>query len=171
MEQAKNSLGRMENAKENLQFLIEKSQGEISDAEAKNLEIFDKYRQQFIEAMDDDLNTADAISAMFELITAINTAVKETALFAPLSKAADMNGGILSQKEFVKSLKNRKLWLAKNAELLSEVRASTRQLTSTQVEVKFDNISKDRSKIEELIQLESGGKHIKLSNKIGRAHV
>ena len=82
----------------------------------------------------------------------------ETALFAPLSKAADMNGGILSQKEFVKSLKNRKLWLAKNAELLSEVRASTRQLTSTQVEVKFDNISKDRSKIEELIQLESGGK-------------
>ena len=32
------------------------------------------------------------------------------------------------------------------------------------MEVKFDNISKDRSKIEELIQLESGGKHIKLSN-------
>lgn len=88
----------------------------------------------------------------------------ETALFAPLSKATDMNGGILSQKEFVKSLKNRKLWLAKNAELLSEVRASMRQLTSTQVEVNFDDISKDKSKIEELIQLESAGKHIKLSN-------
>ena len=39
-----------------------------------------------------------------------------------------------------------------------------RQLTSTQVEVNFDDISKDKSKIEELIQLESAGKHIKLSN-------
>ena len=29
--------------------------------------------------MDDDLNTADAISAVFELITAINTAVKDGA--------------------------------------------------------------------------------------------
>ncbi|MFR6259054.1 MAG: DALR domain-containing protein, partial [Anaerovoracaceae bacterium] len=36
----------------------------------------DKYRQEFIKAMDDDLNTADAISAIFELITAINTDVK-----------------------------------------------------------------------------------------------
>lgn len=89
MEQAKNSLGRMENAKENLQFLIEKSQGEISDAEAKNLEIFDKYRRQFIEAMDDDLNTADAISAMFELITAINTAVKDGCSKAFAEKSLD----------------------------------------------------------------------------------
>lgn len=105
MEQAKNSLGRMENAKENLQFLIEKSQGEISDAEAKNLEIFDKYRRQFIEAMDDDLNTADAISAMFELITAINTAVKDGCSKAFAEKSLDKLMelanvlGILQQEE------------------------------------------------------------------------
>ena len=37
---------------------------------------YDKYRKAFIAAMDDDLNTADAISAIFELITAINTAVR-----------------------------------------------------------------------------------------------
>ena len=40
---------------------------------------YDKYRQEFIQAMDDDLNTADAISAVFELVTAINTAVKDGA--------------------------------------------------------------------------------------------
>lgn len=93
-------------------------------------------------------------------------AFKETVveLMAPLSRAADIDSGVINQKEFIKSLKNRKMWLAKNAELLSEVRASIRQLTSTQVEVKFDKISKDRSRIEELIQLESAGKHIKLSN-------
>ena len=95
----------MENAKENLQFLIEKSQGEISDAEAKNLEIFDKYRRQFIEAMDDDLNTADAISAMFELITAINTAVKDGCSKAFAEKSLDKLMelanvlGILQQEE------------------------------------------------------------------------
>lgn len=77
MEQAQNSLGRMRNAKENLKFLIEKEQGTMSDDEKKTLESFGQYRQQFIDAMDDDLNTADAISAVFELITAVNTAVKD----------------------------------------------------------------------------------------------
>lgn len=34
--------------------------------------LMDKRRQQFIDAMDDDLNTADAISALFELVKDIN---------------------------------------------------------------------------------------------------
>lgn len=79
MQQAKNSLGRLQNAKENLQFLIEKGEGSMTDAEKEALEGYDKYRQQFIAAMDDDLNTADGITAVFELVTAINTAVKDGA--------------------------------------------------------------------------------------------
>lgn len=79
MEQAKNSLGRLQNAKENLQFLIEKGEGAMTDAEKAAFEEYDKYRQQFIAAMDDDLNTADGITAVFELVTAINTAVKDGA--------------------------------------------------------------------------------------------
>ena len=51
--------------------------GKMTEKERTALEGFDKYRQEFIRAMDDDLNTADAISAIFELITAINTAVKD----------------------------------------------------------------------------------------------
>ena len=51
----------------------------MTEKEKAELESFDKYRQEFIAAMDDDLNTADAISAVFELITAINTAVKDGA--------------------------------------------------------------------------------------------
>lgn len=77
MEQAKNSLARMENAKKNLEFLIEKGSGEMTEEEKKTEENFGEYRQKFIDAMDDDLNTADAISAVFELITAINTAVRD----------------------------------------------------------------------------------------------
>ena len=51
----------------------------MTDAEKEVYEGYDKFRQQFISAMDDDLNTADGITAVFELVTAINTAVKDGA--------------------------------------------------------------------------------------------
>jgi cysteinyl-tRNA synthetase len=79
MEQAKAGLGRMENAKENLKHLIANGEGEVTAEEQAKIDGYDKYRQEFIAAMDDDLNTADAISAIFELITAINTDVKDGA--------------------------------------------------------------------------------------------
>ena len=79
MEQAKAGLARLENAKENLRHLIANGSGQMTDEEKEELAGYDKYRQEFIEAMDDDLNTADAISAIFELVTAINTAVKDGA--------------------------------------------------------------------------------------------
>ena len=79
MEQAKAGLGRMRNAKETLKHLIANGNGEMTDAVKEALAGSDKYRQEFIAAMDDDLNTADAISAIFELITVINTAVRDGA--------------------------------------------------------------------------------------------
>ena len=51
----------------------------MTDTEKEALAGYDKHRQAFIEAMDDDLNTADGISAIFELVTSINTAVKDGA--------------------------------------------------------------------------------------------
>ena len=79
MEMAKASLGRMENAKQNLEFLMENGHGEMTDVEKTAYDGFEKYKVEFEKAMDDDLNTADAISAIFELVTAINTAVKDGA--------------------------------------------------------------------------------------------
>lgn len=79
MEQAKAGLARMQHAKENLKHLIATGEGTMTDEEKRELEGYDKYRQEFIAAMDDDLNTADAISAIFELITAINTDVRNGA--------------------------------------------------------------------------------------------
>lgn len=80
IEQSKNGLARLANCKQNLEFLAkEGSDAAMSDAEKEALAGYDKYRQAFIEAMDDDLNTADGISAIFELVTAINTAVKDGA--------------------------------------------------------------------------------------------
>ena len=79
LEQSRNAMTRLRNAKSNLNHLIETGSGSMTDEEKEKLAGYDKYRQEFIKAMDDDLNTADAISAVFELVTAINTAVKDGA--------------------------------------------------------------------------------------------
>ena len=62
MEQAKSSLERLYTAREQLDFLAGATTGTEETLKA-----------EFIEVMDDDLNTADALSKLFELVTAINT--------------------------------------------------------------------------------------------------
>lgn len=79
MDQSRNALMRMQNAKKNLKHLMEHGTGSMSAEEAESLEALIKYREKFITAMEDDLNTADAISVVFELIKDINTATKERA--------------------------------------------------------------------------------------------
>lgn len=73
IEQCKASLARLYTCRDSLDFALENA----AEGEAGNdiLEMFDKRRQQFIEAMSDDLNTADAIAALFELVRDINSNV------------------------------------------------------------------------------------------------
>ena len=105
MEQAKAGLGRMRNAKSNLEYLMSNGTSEMTEDEKKNIESYDKYRQEFISAMDDDLNTADAVSAVFELITAVNTDIKDGASREFAGKCLDILNeltevlGILRQAE------------------------------------------------------------------------
>lgn len=88
--QSQNGLNRMRNAKSNLKHLIATGSGEMTEVEKETLAGFDKYREKFIEVMDDDLNTADAISVIFELITAVNTAVKDGATKEFAQKSLDL---------------------------------------------------------------------------------
>lgn len=74
----KSSLARLYTAAENLQFLLDHQTGDtMTEAEQEKAASLDQYREKFIEAMDDDLNTADALAAIFELVREINTAVKD----------------------------------------------------------------------------------------------
>ena len=77
MDMAKASLGRLENARDNLKFLAEIQEGNTTEAEKHALNDFEQFRVKFKDAMDDDLNTADAIVAIFELVTEINKDVKD----------------------------------------------------------------------------------------------
>ena len=78
MEQAKVSLERLYNCLENLQFL-EKTADDapLSEKESQEMEQLKKHKTAFIAAMDDDLNTADAISSLFDLVKDINTMTAE----------------------------------------------------------------------------------------------
>lgn len=78
LHQAQNSLERLYSAEEHLKYLLENGgDGEQNAAEAALLETFDSYRTRFDEAMDDDFNTANAISVLFELVRAINIATAD----------------------------------------------------------------------------------------------
>lgn len=73
IEQCKASLSRLYTCRDSLDFALEKAvDGEVS---AEITEMLEKRRQQFIDAMNDDLNTADAIAAVFELVRDINSNV------------------------------------------------------------------------------------------------
>lgn len=73
LEMNKASLARLYEARNNMEFRIEKASGDTMTAEeTQKLEALGGYKQKFIDAMDDDLNTADALSAIFELTREIN---------------------------------------------------------------------------------------------------
>ncbi|MCM1416864.1 MAG: cysteine--tRNA ligase [bacterium] len=79
MEAAKNGLERIMTCVSNINFLLEKAGAqEMSDAEKEKLTVAQGFVQKFDEAMDDDFNTADAISAIFELVKFINTEADES---------------------------------------------------------------------------------------------
>ena len=88
MEQTKNSLERLYNAKNSLEYLLDKTEeADLSPEEEKHWEQIDKYREQFIDSMKDDLNTADAISALFELVRYTNLNLSENSSKSLVEKA------------------------------------------------------------------------------------
>lgn len=76
MEQAKSAVERVYTCIGNLKFLLENGENRpLNDAEQELSQQVDACRQKFIDAMDDDLNTADAIAAIFDIVYAANTAL------------------------------------------------------------------------------------------------
>lgn len=105
MDSAKASYERIVNAETKLNDLLKDADddGLTSNEEAK-LEESDKFRIEFEEAMDDDFNTADAITAVFDLVKFINTNANEdssaqflTALQEELKKLTDVLGLIIDR--------------------------------------------------------------------------
>lgn len=91
MEQTKNSSKRLYNAKYKLEDAIEKSSlDKITDEEEKLYKSFDRHIEKFENAMDDDLNTADAITAIFDLVKDINLNLDESNSKEMLEKTLEL---------------------------------------------------------------------------------
>ena len=89
MEAAKNGLERILTAVSNLKHMEENlSLESITPKEEENITKADEFTEKFKKAMEDDFNTADAISAIFELVKFANTTINEN-----------------SSKEYAKKLK------------------------------------------------------------------
>ena len=71
IQQCQASLKRIYNCKDKLTLTLEKAPAGAMTPQQK--ETIDGFQRQFIAAMDDDFNTADAVSAIFELVRQINT--------------------------------------------------------------------------------------------------
>ena len=107
MESSKNALERIVNAVDNLKFLQENAgEGEMTEQEQEALGEVKGFITRFDEAMDDDLNTADAISVIFELVKYANTNVsgENTRAFVrtvrdEILELGDVLGLILEKKE------------------------------------------------------------------------
>lgn len=91
IEACKSSLERLYTCRENLDFLLQKAAGSDTALAEKAVAALKK----FDAAMDDDLNTADALAALFELVKEINTlapAAEQAALQAASDAFDEMTG-------------------------------------------------------------------------------
>ncbi len=75
IEQCRASLQRLYTCRDGLDFALKNASDALPENAEKIKKQLNSRREQFIEAMDDDLNTADGISAVFELVKDINISV------------------------------------------------------------------------------------------------
>ena len=90
IEQCKASLERLYNCRDNLRFLLENAAEGQREGEEEAFARMTQYRDQFIAAMDDDLNTADGLAALFGLAREINSSVNGDSSKELCQKALDL---------------------------------------------------------------------------------
>lgn len=106
MEASKNGLERIITCAERLKELLGKVSGDtLTEEEQENKKSVDELVAKFEAAMDDDFNTADAVSAIFELVKLANSTANEESskayvelLAGTLAKLSDVLGIITERK-------------------------------------------------------------------------
>ena len=77
MAQCKSSLERLYNFRENIEFIIKNQKDDDFQTETENIkDKVSQYKAKFYSSIDDDLNTADALASIFEMIKYVNVQIK-----------------------------------------------------------------------------------------------
>lgn len=151
IEQGKNALERLYTCRNNIDFALKNAPdgGEIP-------EFIAKYRQAFATAMDDDLNTADAIGVLFGMVREINTMMSDGVGKAALNRAAE----VFDELTYVLGL----LYNRKTETLDDEVEKLIEQRTAARKAKDFKTADEIRNKLKEMgIVLEDTPQGVKWS--------
>ena len=91
LKQTESGLKRLYNTKENLEYMLKNAKSEeLKEDEKEFVSSLPKYRQEFKDAMEDDINTANAVSTIYELSKDINSNVNENSSKEMIKAAYDM---------------------------------------------------------------------------------
>ncbi len=77
LQQATNALNRIHTCQENLAFYLKNAGANAAPQEENCKTRLDERRKKFVEAMDDDFNTADGIACIFDMVRDINQMIAE----------------------------------------------------------------------------------------------
>lgn len=151
IEQAKNAIERLYTCRDNIDFALKNA------AEGGEIPAFlEERKNEFITAMEDDLNTADALAAVFVLVRDINTAIANGAGKATLEACAD----IFDQLTWVLGL----VYNRKTEALDSEIEALIEKRTEARKNKDFKTADAIRDQLKEMgIVLEDTPQGVKWS--------
>ena len=145
MEQSKSAVERVYTCIDNLHFLLDNSEvRELNEKEQKYSAELDKCKQKFIDAMDDDLNTADAIASIFDIVYASNTYLsnEEKNAEAVINKALE----IISELGAILGLFNK----SKSNSLDAEIEAMIEERNKARAEKNWAKADEIRDKLKEM---------------------
>jgi len=91
LEQAAAAVERLRNCWTDLKFAKANRLGSDDEAGANLVKVIDESREKFIEAMDEDFNTAAAMGVIFEAVSEVNRYLKENEIVAPAAIASAEN--------------------------------------------------------------------------------
>ncbi|MCR4782134.1 MAG: cysteine--tRNA ligase [Lachnospiraceae bacterium] len=92
MESAKNGLERIRNCEERMKDILSSYDEETTSTNEEKIDIQEKlfgFREEFENAMNDDFNTADALSAVFNLVSFINSNINSDLAYDIVKEAND----------------------------------------------------------------------------------